>query len=353
MKEHVEDIYLLTGDNGSGKTRYLSHFSEKQLALLKAGKSAYTKLICLSGTVYEKFPKPNKDNLRNIWDNYYYFGYKTNNNMFSEITPFRMVISIWLNDGLAPERALYADKLMQEIGFGSTVKLEFRWGRNSREERSNKLEPLEIDLKKGEESTLQLLEFKKLVIEGKAHLNKIYFCKDEKEHSVTDLSSGERLFVLVILSLCFSMVDKALVLFDEPENSMHPKWQEKITQVICKIYSKFGTGSKLLIATHSPLVVSSVPNKFSRIKDLNVDEIEWRLSHFNGNNADSILKQHFGMISARSSEFVVALQECLSSAVNQRESFPTSLRKLKSLNISLDPDDPLFDAYNSLLEHGE
>ena len=77
-------IHLITGDNGTGKTRYLSEISKNELKSVSQGESSYSRLICLSGTVYEKFPKPKKNNNDNIKDGYYYFGYKANNNMFQK-----------------------------------------------------------------------------------------------------------------------------------------------------------------------------------------------------------------------------------------------------------------------------
>lgn len=351
--DEIGKIYLLTGDNGSGKTRYLSKLSESKLPLIATKNSEYNRLICLSGTVYEKFPKPNKDNLKNIGNNYYYFGYKTNNNMFSEITPFRMVVSVLLNNGFTSQRSKYAARLLKEIGFDSSVKLEFRWARNYKENKSVKLDSLELDLLKEVDIESKLSAIKNLVNDGKVHLNKIFFCKNKEEYSVTELSSGERLFVLVILSLCFSVVQKSLILFDEPENSMHPKWQEKVTKVICQIFNEFGSNSKLIIATHSPLVVSSAPNNISSISDLNIDDQIWHKSNFNGNNADSILKEQFGMVSARSTEFVISFQKCISSMLKKDLDFESNFIELKSLNVYLDSNDPLYEAYNSILKYAE
>ncbi|ELS3714172.1 ATP-binding protein [Vibrio fluvialis] len=343
-------IYLLTGDNGTGKTRYLSELSENEAQKIISGESKFKKMICLSGTVYEKFPKPNKNNKINIDNKYYYFGYKSNNNMFSEITPFRMVVSVMLNGELVSERASYAASLLEEIGFSEKIKFDFRWARGNKGNESDKLQAIELDLLDENTWDNGFYSFKQLLDEERAHLNKIYFCKGSEEFPVTALSSGERLFLLIILALCFSTDDNSLILFDEPENSMHPKWQEKVTQVICNIFSKFALESKLIIATHSPLVVSSVPNTSSKISDLNVNGVQWSESRFNGNNADSILKEHFGLISARSTEFVLAFQACLSSMANKQDNFIECFQTLKSLNVSLSREDPLYDAYCTLVE---
>ncbi|RTZ16870.1 ATP-binding protein [Vibrio aquaticus] len=354
IKDAIDSgIWLITGDNGAGKTRYLSQLASESLLHLNSAQENRSKLICLSGTVYEKFPKPNKELLTNIEKGYYYFGYKANNNMFSEITPFRMIISVLLNDEVSKNRFEYSSELLKDIGFGETIKLDFRWARNYKESKNHTLETVVVNLSQPEELNNSLRRYKSLVNEGKIHLNKIYFSKGEEYFSVTELSSGERLFVLIILSLCLSIDSNSIILFDEPENSMHPKWQEKVTRTICNIFVKFGVGSELFIATHSPLVVSSVPNNIGSIGDLNVGQLDWQKSNYSGNNADSILKTHFGMISARSKEFVLAFQKCISSMVNQEDDFNDCFRQLQELNVSLSENDPLYDAYESMLEYSE
>lgn len=346
-------IYLITGDNGTGKTRTLSSLANQETNLIRSRNRNYAKIICLSGTVFEKFPKPKTEIIENIKDGYYYFGYKANNNMFSEITPFRMVVSVLLNNDLPSIRAEHAAELLSKIGFSSEINLYFRWARNNKNKSSDKLNSIQVDLLNIDNSKQLLLDIKDSVNDGIVLLNKISFYKGIDEFPVTELSSGERLFTLIILSLCFSIDNKSLILFDEPENSMHPKWQEKVTRVICEIFNKFATNSILYIATHSPLVVSSVPNKVGYIRDLNHTEQDWYKTRFNGNNADSILKEHFGLVSARSSEFVLAFQKCLTSMAMKDQTFNQNFRDLLSHGVELDLSDPLYVAYHSMIKYAE
>ncbi|EJL6615595.1 AAA family ATPase [Vibrio cholerae] len=351
--DSMNGIYLITGDNGTGKTRTLSRIANQALKSIKDGDGKYSKIVCLSGTVFEKFPKPKNLIIENIADNYYYFGYKANNNMFSEITPFRMIISVLLNDKFKNDRAEYAALLLNEIGFSSRINLFFRWSRNNKDKSSLKLNSVQLDLMDLESFRTMVLEIKDLVNEGIVLLNKITFYKGINEFPVTELSSGERLFTLIILSLCFSIDEDSLVLFDEPENSMHPKWQEKVTKVICDIFNRFARNSDLYIATHSPLVISSVPNKLGFINNLNVIKSDWAKTHFSGNNADSILKEHFGLTSARSSDFTLALQKCLTSMSMRDNEFKRNFDDLINLGIQLYPSDPLYKAYNSIIKYKE
>lgn len=49
---------------------------------------------------------------------------------------------------------------------------------------------------------------------------------------------------------------KGLLIIDEAENHLHPKWQKVFLKNILKIFPKL----QILVSTHSPFIVSSVPN---------------------------------------------------------------------------------------------
>ncbi|GAP75822.1 ABC transporter [Pseudoalteromonas sp. SW0106-04] len=344
-------IFLITGDNGTGKTRFLTKLSQRIKKDLSKQICLYDKLICLSGTVYEKYPKPDKNPAYFSSNSYYYFGYKANNNMFSEITPFRAILnSMFSNAGLVEERSGYVAKLLKEIGFSSEIKLDFRWARNSRENES--FTPLILDFDK---DTTRLYEHsvKELIFQEKAHLKTIFFIKNGNDIPISGLSSGERLFLITILSLCFTVTNNSLTIFDEPENSMHPKWQEKITRVLCNIFQRYAPNSALYIATHSPLVLSSVPNELAHIFNRRTKAPSAENAKYNGNNVDTVLKQHFGLKSARSLEFIEAMQSCLTAMTHQHIDFKKKFETLKEMQISLDENDPLYDAYNTITAFAE
>lgn len=71
--------------------------------------------------------------------------------------------------------------------------------------------------------------------------------------SPVDLSSGEQHELIVLYDLLFNVTDGSLVLLDEPEISLHVSWQQRFVSDIQRI-SKI-TGSRFLIATHSPQIM--------------------------------------------------------------------------------------------------
>lgn len=92
----------------------------------------------------------------------------------------------------------------------------------------------------------------------------VFFKKNNNKVSVNDLSSGEANVLFSILSINSEIENGSLILIDEPELSLHPKWQSEIIPKIMKSFDEID-GCHFIIATHSPLVVSSIPDSNSSL----------------------------------------------------------------------------------------
>lgn len=89
----------------------------------------------------------------------------------------------------------------------------------------------------------------------------VLFEKDKREVSINQLSSGEKQIVFRsgFLLRNRGAMNSAVVLIDEPELSMHPKWQEKIFSFYRTLFldeSGLQT-SQIFIATHSDHILKS------------------------------------------------------------------------------------------------
>lgn len=340
-------VFILTGANGSGKTRWLQHFSKNFLENKKSNR----RLICFSGTVMDKFPLARDES-----ENYAYFGMKTNNNMFSDLAPYRRLITyldssknVEKNRG---ERGRKAGELLVSIGLDPIFKIVFRRGRNSRDKIS---EPARggLDL---EISLLNLEDVEKIaerasqIRDGLIHASDVIFYKKGNNLEIKDLSSGERSYALLILALAFSVSNHSLVMYDEPENSLHPKWQARIMHDLMDLMVNLSTKSQLIVATHSPLIVSGASNDRTYVLDMASQE-GWMHSRMHGNPADVVLKRQFGMRSPRSMSFLNSIQECLNSLLTVEkdpEYFLQSARNLLSNTPQLDSDDPLYQTVEDI-----
>jgi len=71
---------------------------------------------------------------------------------------------------------------------------------------------------------------------------------------INHLSSGEKQVFVRALALKMVQANNSIILIDEPEISLHPRWQQRIM----KVYERIGENNQVIAATHSPHVVSSV-----------------------------------------------------------------------------------------------
>ncbi len=80
-----------------------------------------------------------------------------------------------------------------------------------------------------------------------------------------ELSTGERTLItkLLVLNLQTNNLSGKIVLIDEPEISLHPTWQSKVLKLYKTIANK--SNCQIIIATHSPHIISSTPTDSLRI----------------------------------------------------------------------------------------
>ena len=147
------------------------------------------------------------------------------------------------------------------------------------------------------------------------------FSKDEKtmpifensageEFDINDLSSGEKQLFLRTLSIKMLEPKNSIILIDEPELSLHPKWQQRIIEV----YKKIGENNQIIIATHSPHILGSVSseNIFILYRDEN-GKIEAKtgdeLYSSYGQPVDRVLKDIMGLESVRTPKIEKDLEE--------------------------------------------
>ncbi|NWA06917.1 AAA family ATPase [Pseudomonas gingeri] len=83
------------------------------------------------------------------------------------------------------------------------------------------------------------------------------------ECTIEALSSGERQVLVILAQVFFSGRNStAVFLIDEPELSLHLRWQEKISEVLFTI----NPGVQFILATHSPEIVGHNKNKSVRCR---------------------------------------------------------------------------------------
>ena len=103
------------------------------------------------------------------------------------------------------------------------------------------------------------LNFNKITTEN--NIKKVIFRKGQQDVSISDLSSGEKQIVFrgAFLLRNQQSTKGNIVLIDEPEISLHPKWQDKIFDYYRNLFIDTTDiqNSQLFIATHSQYVLKS------------------------------------------------------------------------------------------------
>ena len=131
-----------------------------------------------------------------------------------------------------------------------------------------------------------------------------------EEFDINYLSSGEKQLFLRTLSIKMLEPKNSIILIDEPELSLHPKWQQRIIEV----YKKIGENNQIIVATHSPHILGSVSNKNIFILYRNENgKIEAKtgdeLYSSYGQPVDRVLKDIMGLKSVRTPKIDRDIQE--------------------------------------------
>lgn len=79
-----------------------------------------------------------------------------------------------------------------------------------------------------------------------------------QKRSIANLSSGERQILILFTFLAFIAKSGSVFIVDEPEISLHPKWQNEFMAAFLGLCP---TNTQLLLATHSPEIVGNHKEK--------------------------------------------------------------------------------------------
>lgn len=105
------------------------------------------------------------------------------------------------------------------------------------------------------EAILTLLEHKYHLKKHKVVYDiKITISKDTDWLNLNDASSGELALLTTMAHISTYISHNAFILIDEPENSLHPRWQREYVNHLYNMFYQFEP--QIILATHSPIVVS-------------------------------------------------------------------------------------------------
>lgn len=340
-KGHANKIDLLTGPNGSGKTRTLSALAEKlsgrdsyrkygnltpdDLHITLKGDLLPKKIIAQTYSPFSRFPSqiPDDSNTRGSLTSVYAEGkrrtryysclglFRSNPAIINNLSKRALETSIF-NISESPECAASIAGLMPNIGLQDRFTLRYKSTRQFNDflrayeyggadvvlEHLNDMQyrrwndPVSRELRQTDPSQFaDLLAEAFRILEHLRVENQIYQAEfgshnrknsydyaivqalslfrqlnmleliscnltnfDDYSFDVAQASSGQQQMICSIMELASSLENDALILIDEPELSLHPKWQQMYLDHLNAALEPFN-GCHVLVATHSPLVV--------------------------------------------------------------------------------------------------
>ena len=167
------------------------------------------------------------------------------------------------------------------------------------------------------------------------------------EFDINELSSGEKQLFLRTLAIKMLNPENSIILIDEPELSLHPKWQQRIVDV----YRKIGKNNQIIIATHSPHILGSVRKENIMLLDKDdegkiVVKTGDELYDSYGQPTDRVLKDIMGLETTRNPKVFKLLEEAgelVDKNEYESEEFKTKYKKLREILGNKDEDLLLMD----------
>ena len=334
----ILDVIVLAGVNGSGKTTILESikdfFNNKNVNYDEPEKSNINLGIFFEDFEKKKIKEAEKssnNNNRPLWD---FFSALQNYEIYIKRSDKHYHIHIAKKFDVPP-KIIYvpAENKFEEIQtYSTTLSKEYEFINTINSNvigdipsyiatRRNYLATIEEDLTMKEITNKVVKEINRIFSVLELDVKLKGFSKDEKtmpifensageEFDINDLSSGEKQLFLRTLSIKMLEPKNSIILIDEPELSLHPKWQQRIIEV----YKKIGENNQIVIATHSPHILGSVSNEniFILYRDKN-GKIEAKtgdeLYSSYGQPVDRVLKDIMGLKSIRAPKIEKELEE--------------------------------------------
>lgn len=148
------------------------------------------------------------------------------------------------------------------------------------------------------------------LLEHKYHLKKhkiiydinVAISKDTNWLNLNDASSGELALLTTMAHISTYITQNAFILIDEPENSLHPRWQREYVTHLYNMFYQFEPN--IILATHSPVIVSGAfeAELAPSIYEVRNAEI-YRFHEANTTNVEEILLETFQILTSENRFF--------------------------------------------------
>lgn len=95
--------------------------------------------------------------------------------------------------------------------------------------------------------------------------HRIYFTRDKSRFSLNNVASGVKSFGVLEILLQTGMIDfDKMLIWDEPENHLHPAWQVQFANILVQLVK---SGIPVVVCSHSPYFIQAIRH-FSHIHEI-------------------------------------------------------------------------------------
>ncbi len=115
----------------------------------------------------------------------------------------------------------------------------------------------------------------------------IFESANGKKIKFEELSNGEQTLYFRAIYLSTLNPQNSIIMIDEPEESLHPTWQQKVL----KLYQNIGENNQVIVATHSPHIIGSSNAEEVFLLEIDGKEVEAEHPRYTkGHSIDYILE---------------------------------------------------------------
>ena len=315
-KDKAQNVVAVAGINGSGKTTLFKDFIFETFSNYSIGKNNYVEIEYQDNTKQEKFTidtnkfnftdNKNKqfqdDILLNKFKNIIYLRAGTADKKTAKETIIKFVDNLVFEKDKKSSEAYYIiQQILDKIFHGFDLQIKFKGLDRNRE---------------------------------------VIFKNDLSDNiKIEELSAGEQELITKTLSLYLADIKNNIILIDEPEGSLHPKWQSRITDIYQEFANK--NNNQIIFATHSPHIISSLKKEQIRvlIKDNKTIKVIDNFYGSYGWKIDKILLEIFRLNSLRTPIIENKLNEINKMLRNNEHNSKIFKEKFNILEKSIGFDD--------------
>lgn len=332
-------VNIVIGENGCGKSEYLNTLAA---GFVREG----VPVIAMATSIYDKFKvkskffnflggRQGKNVVEKTIKKALAYGPRKNQVGFTGLvraliyTKYEPIIRVVV-EGFGDEDDIskYSENLysIEMVGAANILKTKLDFNRDGY---SQKEGVYEFDLTASYSSSTEGERLRDL-LHSEARLKKLGLIKrlrlellrDGNVIPLSGASSGELMILSGLVHISTHIEVGCAIVIDEPENSLHPRWQQQYISNVLDLFYRFEP--RIIIATHSPLIIPFGNEKVRVFKKASWGLFEVSVS---SSNNEELLAEAFGVLTPEnrylSDEMVKTLNSLSSGGISLSSALDT------------------------------